>query len=192
MKRVAVADESPSSKNRRRIADRVEVDVGGKLFTTSVSTLTGSSAYFRRIFSDSWDSGEGVLFLDRDAEPFAFLLSYMRSGAVELASADSWLCKRIMLEAEYLGIDGLLEAIKATAHRHLHQEWSGTDSEAAAAFDAENGSLEDALASGVLPARFFGPAPVCGVGLLPYFVHVRDSDRGVRHSRGRGRRYNIQ
>lgn len=33
------------------LLDRVEVDVGGKLFTTSVSTLTRSSTYFRRMLS---------------------------------------------------------------------------------------------------------------------------------------------
>ena len=71
------------------------------------------------------------------------------ADVLELPSADSWLCKRVVLEAEYLGIERLIETVKATAHRHLHRGWRGTDSEAAAAFDAEHGGLDDAMRTGV-------------------------------------------
>lgn len=149
--------DTPGTVNKPRV-DRVVVDVGGTLFTTSASTLAGSSAYFQRIFSDRWDAGDSC-FLDRDPEPFAVLLSYMRSGLLKLPEADAALSCRVLHEAEFLGVDSLLVEVKAQAQRHLHAAWEGSDAEAAAAFDAEHGGLAESMRAGVLPARYFAAPP---------------------------------
>ena len=142
----------------RRLVDRVVVDVGGTRFCTSTSTLTASSSYFQRLFSDRWaSSSEDECFLDGDPEPFAILLSYMRRGHLDLPES---LAQRVLLEAEFLGVDSLLVEVKARAHRNLHPEFQdSSDANAAASFDAEHGGLRDALRSGVLPARYYAPPP---------------------------------
>ena len=70
---------------------------------------------------------------------------------------DPTLCARILLEAEFFGIDPLLHEVKAMAHRHMGGEEEDMVS-AAAAFDAEHhGTLADVLRAGILPSRFFAP-----------------------------------
>ena len=157
-----VASGSPATDDTtapvRRLVDRVVVDVGGTRFCTSTSTLTASSSYFQRLFSDRWaSSSEDECFLDGDPEPFAILLSYMRRGHLDLPES---LAQRVLLEAEFLGVDSLLVEVKARAHRNLHPEFQdSSDANAAASFDAEHGGLRDALRSGVLPARYYAPPP---------------------------------
>ena len=136
--------------------DRVVLDVGGTTFTTSKNTLTANSTYFKSIFGDNWSSDDDY-FLDRDPATFTLLLTYMRTGVVELPEHDESLARRVLLEAQFLGIDGFLTAVKAQAYRNLEAEdWEGTDADAATNFDAEHGGLEDALRKGLLPARFYG------------------------------------
>lgn len=139
--------------------DRVVLDVGGTMFTTSKNTLTMNSAYFQRIFGDNWSSDDDY-FLDRDPATFALLLTYMRTGVVELPEHDESLARRVLLEAQFLGVDGFLSAVKAQAYRNLAAEdWEGTDEDAATNFDAEHGGPEDALRKAKLPARFYGRVP---------------------------------
>jgi hypothetical protein len=143
-------------------SDRISLDVGGTLFKTTQGTLAGHSSYFRRMFSSgaSWAETDGgdVLFLDRDPDAFRNLLTYMRNGNLQsmLPRDDPTLCARILLEAEFFGIDPLLQEVKATARRHMGGEEDDMAS-AAAAFDAEHGALADALRAGILPSRFFAP-----------------------------------
>ena len=157
----------------RRLVDRVVVDVGGTRFCTSTSTLTASSSYFQRLFSDRWaSSSEDECFLDGDPEPFAILLSYMRRGHLDLPES---LAQRVLLEAEFLGVDSLLVEVKARAHRNLHPEFQdSSDANAAASFDAEHGGLRDALRSGVLPARYYAPPPE------PKVVQLFPAPEGLR------------
>jgi len=147
---------STTPATSRPRTDRVVVDVGGTLFTTSQSTLTASSSYFRMLFSGRWSSDESI-FLDRDPQAFAVLLCYMRNGDIDLSAESAALARRVLLDAEFLGVDGLLEEVKARAHHHLHDKWRGSDAEAATAFDEEHGDLREAFRAGVLPARYFGP-----------------------------------
>ena len=161
------AATTPATGSRPRLIDRINVDVGGTIFTTSVSTLTGASVYFQHMFSDRWqDQPQETLFLDRDPQPFAILLGYMRSGSLELPEADLSLSRRVLLEAEYLGCERLLVEVKATAMRNSRPDSSNDvipspsdDAEAAAEFDAKYGSLQQALRERVLPERYFGVAP---------------------------------
>ena len=163
----------------RRLVDRVVVDVGGTRFCTSTSTLTASSSYFQRLFSDRWaSSSEDECFLDGDPEPFAILLSYMRRGHLDLPDS---LAQRVLLEAEFLGVDSLLVEVKARAHRNLHPEFQdSSDANAAASFDAEHGGLRDALRSGVLPARYYAPPPKPPPPPEPKVVQLFPAPEGLR------------
>ena len=148
----------------------VTLNIGGTIFKSSASTLSSSSEYFSRLFSGMWTTGD-ELFLDRDAAPFEILLTFMRSGLIELCENDTSLWRRTVREADFFGMDGFLTAVKARTHRNgLSPSWAGTDAEAAAAFDAEHGSVEAALEEGVLPQRFFrrsGSPPLSCSGHLP-------------------------
>ena len=62
--------------------------------------------------------------------------------------------------AQYLGVDWLLEHVKGVAYTHTRDPTDEVDETEVphVEFDREHGGLDQALSSGVLPARFFGPA----------------------------------
>ena len=69
----------------------IKINVGGKIFQTTVSTLVNTSPYFRAFFSDKWQSindvknkdGNDILFLDKPSWCFELYLNWARSGATE-------------------------------------------------------------------------------------------------------------
>lgn len=96
--RVRMAPGSPSKRPR----DRVTLHVGGQTFVTSRTTLTSASSYFSRLLSTEWEHGEQgaePIFLDRDADAFCILLSYMRCGHATVLPEATELFARVMLDA---------------------------------------------------------------------------------------------
>ena len=107
-------DEEQAEARAARRTDRIVVDVGGTRFTTSASTLTSASEYFERLLSPRWCAEPPEeLFLDRDPEPFKILLTYMRTGLLELSKDNQSLARRVMVEAEFLGMQGFIDSVKA-------------------------------------------------------------------------------
>jgi len=107
-------DEEQAEPRATRRTDRIVVDVGGTRFTTSASTLTSASEYFERLLSPRWCAEPPEeLFLDRDPEPFKILLAYMRTGLLELSKDNQSLARRVMVEAEFLGMQGFIDSVKA-------------------------------------------------------------------------------
>ena len=163
------ADDSPAPKQPRHDAgatpatsarphNRIVLDVGGTRFVSSRSTLEGASTYFRSLLSRWDDDSAEPLFVDADADAFQVLLSYMRVGTVLLPRNDESLCARVLLLAEYLGMEQMLAKVKARTYRHLHPAAFHDDVQlSSAAFDEEVGNISDAIASSVLPERFFAP-----------------------------------
>ena len=148
-----------ASENRARTSDKVFVNVGGEVFQTTMCTLITNSEFFSRKFSTEWSSDtEDEIFLDRDADSFRVLLSCMRHRMALLPENDPLLCTRVLLEAQFLGVDWLLEHVKGVALKHMQDPDDEASECPANEFDQQHGSLEEALRSGVLPARFFGPA----------------------------------
>lgn len=97
---------------------RVILNVGGTNFTTSQTTLTSSSAYFESLFSAEWAQSRAGLdgediFIDQDPEVFRVLLSYMRLGKIKASE----LTTAVMLQAQFLGMDRLLQAVRVVARR---------------------------------------------------------------------------
>ena len=147
-------DEEQAEARAARRTDRIVVDVGGTRFATSASTLTSSSEYFERLLSPRWCAEPpDELFLDRDPEPFKILLTYMRTGLLELSKDDLSMARRVMIEAEFLGMVGLIDSVKAKAIKNTG--WEGTDVDAVKCF----GSFDAAIRNGILPASFFPPPP---------------------------------
>ena len=58
------------------------------------------------------------IFIDRDADTFAVLLSCMRSRAVLLPESDLALCTRVLYDAEFYGMQWLLNMVKVKTVRH--------------------------------------------------------------------------
>ena len=107
-------DEEQAEPRAARRTDRIVVDVGGTRFATSASTLTSASEYFERLLSPRWCAEPPEeLFLDRDPEPFKILLAYMRTGLLELSKDNQSLARRVMVEAEFLGMQGFIDSVKA-------------------------------------------------------------------------------
>ena len=102
----------------------------------------------------------------------------MRRGHLDLPES---LAQRVLLEAEFLGVDSLLVEVKARAHRNLHSGCQdSSDADAAASFDAEHGGLRDALRSGVLPARYYAPLPEPPPPPEPKVVQLFPAPEGMR------------
>ena len=182
--------EPAEAPAKRQKTDRVRLNVGGTIFETSVTTLTGGSSFFASMFS-RWDDNsnqdpEGI-FIDRDADAFRVLLSCMRHGAAVLPTLDRDLCARVLLDAQYLGVDGLLKSVKAVAWRHMNPlmftACKEDDAACAARFDQDCASIEAALREGILPARFFSavtqPRPKPRSFSVQVYGANTDDDTGV-------------
>ena len=107
-----------STRIRKHDAGHVVLNVGGTRFSTSITTLSNSSAYFESLFSHEWaesrDNGDGEeVFVDQDPEPFRVLLSYMRLGKVEASE----LTLPVLLQAKFFGMERLLAAVRYVARR---------------------------------------------------------------------------
>jgi len=152
-KRQATDVDLPAARSR---SDKVIINVGGTVFTTSVSTLTGSSSYFSTLFGGRWATvGDDEHFVDRDPGTFSLLLSYMRTGCVELPDGNESLARKVLLEAQFLGMDAFIASVKAQAYRNMMPvTWAGDDETAITSFDAKCGGLEAAISDRILPDRF--------------------------------------
>jgi hypothetical protein len=81
-------------KHKEAQEGRVELNVGGYRFETSVQTLrrmphTFIDAYFSDRYAQDVCS-DGSIFIDRDCEHFGHVLEYMRDGVVSVAEADTY------------------------------------------------------------------------------------------------------
>ena len=156
--------EAQQPKQRRVTNDRIEINVGGTVFTTTQATLVGNSEYFATMFSNVWrvdDDERPDIFIDRDADTFAVLLSCMRSRAVLLPESDLALCTRVLYDAEFYGMEWLLNMVKVkTVRRDMevyHNDELRDDEERVQAFNKRFASLQDAIEEGILPSGFFTP-----------------------------------
>jgi hypothetical protein len=151
---------TPATAGAAATRGRLVLDVGGSRFVSCRSTLEANSTYFRSLLSRWADenSVDDPIFIDADADAFQILLSYMRNSTILLPSADHGLCSRVLLCAEFLGLEQFLVSVKARAHANSHPEADAAEA-SAAAFDEEFGTLQQAIEAGVLPARYFAAVP---------------------------------
>ena len=120
------------------MSDRVTVNVGGRRFeTTSTTLLSCESSYFAALLGDTGrklsgrkrargDESESEaapreLFLDRDPSLFDVVLQFMRSGGALPAAVRVDLAKLedLRAEGEYLCFEGLVSACEAAAVAYL-------------------------------------------------------------------------
>jgi hypothetical protein len=89
LRREIVAMQTHAEKQQ----GRVELNIGGHRFQTSVQTLRRlPHTFFDAYFSGRYAQDvclDGSIFVDRDGEHFGHLLEYMRDGVVSVAEADA-------------------------------------------------------------------------------------------------------
>ena len=102
----------------------LKVNVGGAVFVTKRATLcVDSESMLAKMFDVDSPFGQletddnGHPFIDRDADTFKIILSYLRRGGrlVGTASLTEDLAERVKDDAEYFGLQGLV----ASLERHI-------------------------------------------------------------------------
>lgn len=97
--------------------DIITLNVGGKRYTTSLTTLTKiKDSMLGRMFNPDNLSllkrlDDGSVFIDRDGKIFRYILEYLRDGEIpNIKESDR---KRLAREANYYGLDGLVETFNS-------------------------------------------------------------------------------
>ncbi|EYC08543.1 hypothetical protein Y032_0065g3606 [Ancylostoma ceylanicum] len=99
--------EGPSSSSFS--SDRIRLNVGGKIFETTLSTLTKiQGTVLSTMVAERW-RGEGELFIDRDPTHFSKILNYLRDGDEFNIPLDRDACEELRREAQFYNLLGLAE-----------------------------------------------------------------------------------
>ena len=96
----------------------VKLDVGGHIYSTSLSTLTrDKSSMLAVMFSGRHKlvlSKENTFFIDRDGTHFRYILNYLRGDLhLDVFPDDETVLKEIQKEADYFQLTGLYEMIES-------------------------------------------------------------------------------
>src|SRR5690348_10297253 len=95
---------------------QIELDVGGKFFTTSITTLTKEpDSMLGRMFSGRFPikkNEKGRVFIDRDGAWFKLILEYLRDGQFYIPE-DEKEVKKLQREVDYYQLDGMTHAINS-------------------------------------------------------------------------------
>jgi len=147
--------------------NRIEIDVGNTRFSTARTTLISGSAYFQSLLSERWNAEENnePLFLDQEPAPFAILLTYMRTGLIQLPQSDFRLCELTFTLAEFLGMTSFLVEVKSTAKKRISHEtdFERNQESDATKFDELHGSLKASITKGILPRCYFAPCEILNI-----------------------------
>eukprot|EP01095_Lingulamoeba_sp_RSL-Kostka_P012166 TRINITY_DN477_c2_g1_i1.p1 TRINITY_DN477_c2_g1~~TRINITY_DN477_c2_g1_i1.p1 ORF type:complete len:288 (+),score=62.59 TRINITY_DN477_c2_g1_i1:35-865(+) len=95
---------------------RVKLDVGGKLFSTSMSTLLSQSdTFFSKLFSGDFDimyQEDGSIFIDRDPIVFRYILNFLRGYCFDIESVSTQDLNWLYEDAKFYQIKKLEEKIE--------------------------------------------------------------------------------
>lgn len=102
----------------------VHLDIGGKIFKTTVGTLTANhDSFFSQMFTNTWkEAHQETVFVDRDHECFPLILSYLRSRrlCVDEDTKDSYL-KQALVESDFYGLMDLSDMITVELEQRLQR-----------------------------------------------------------------------
>ena len=98
----------------------IDLNVGGHIYTTSLSTLTKYphsmlGVMFSGRIPVARDS-KGNFFIDRDGQTFRFILNFLRSSKLRVPS-DPQDREQLIEEADFYQIEPLIDAIKASPRK---------------------------------------------------------------------------
>jgi len=95
--------------------DKIQLDVGGKIFATSRYTLTnGRSEFFTKLFTGDGNklkTEEGTYFIDRNPSTFGFILDYLRGNELDTFELSTKEFKQLQSDVSFFGIKELFDSI---------------------------------------------------------------------------------
>ena len=91
--------------------------VGGTEFLATRATLENAGGFFSSLFSSSYAPCGGRILIDRDAEAFPYILSYLRTLENFEAPSCPRLLRILKREADFFGLDGLRALLARPTHR---------------------------------------------------------------------------
>jgi hypothetical protein len=100
--------------------ERIELDIGGKVFATTKSTLLRCSDSFFSSFVNRWN-GSSRLFVDRSPAVFALVLDFLRGEpppAELLSEVEVW---RLLKDADFYSLPSLRNWVES-----VHWTWQQT------------------------------------------------------------------
>lgn len=102
---------SPGPQSKKLFPENIELNVGGKYYSTSVFTLTRvKDSLLGRIFGGKQNTldkdANGKYFIDRDGDLFRYILDYLRSLKLHLPE-DFKEVERLKIEAEYYELNDM-------------------------------------------------------------------------------------
>jgi len=99
--------ETKMKENVAKAKTKVTLNVGGKKFATSKSTLTSQKdSYFDAMISSGhWEPDEdGEYFIDRDPKFFQTIINFLRNGTINLKEWNQDDLERLKIELDYYQI----------------------------------------------------------------------------------------
>lgn len=110
--------ETPSEIGGGGGRQRVNLNVGGHKFSTTISTLTRETdSMLARMFSDDWRNKDecknGECFIDRDGQHFHYILNYLRDGPSVYLPENVITLNELCREAEFYQLEGLSTLLKS-------------------------------------------------------------------------------
>jgi hypothetical protein len=90
----------------------VQINVGGKIFMTKLSTLLNvkGSLFEKIILSQFYDKGEEIFF-DRSPRMFNYILNFMRYRYLNFSNFTNKELLDLRIEADYYGINKIIDRI---------------------------------------------------------------------------------
>jgi len=175
------------------VKSTVCLNVGGRVFKVAIATLQlAGGPYLNALLSNNWKDAEeeGEFFIDRDSDSFAVILSFLRSGCklLKIDEGDKKLFSSVLLDAEFFGIDSLLNFVKLTCFKNMGQYRFFSppkplkDAEMIEKFDKEFKTINDLLNSRQFPSCFFKKFAynrIISVETLPSDAYVEIYNRGT-------------
>eukprot|EP01124_Arcella_intermedia_P025521 TRINITY_DN4576_c0_g1_i1.p1 TRINITY_DN4576_c0_g1~~TRINITY_DN4576_c0_g1_i1.p1 ORF type:complete len:297 (-),score=65.85 TRINITY_DN4576_c0_g1_i1:11-901(-) len=95
--------ENKMKENASKAKSKVILDIGGKRFATSKSTLLNiKGSYFYTMLSSSWKpDDDGTYFIDRNPKLFDRILDYMRTGELNISDLGEYEMKKLQKDLDY-------------------------------------------------------------------------------------------
>eukprot|EP01105_Mastigella_eilhardi_P000680 TRINITY_DN1081_c2_g1_i1.p1 TRINITY_DN1081_c2_g1~~TRINITY_DN1081_c2_g1_i1.p1 ORF type:complete len:386 (+),score=76.94 TRINITY_DN1081_c2_g1_i1:138-1160(+) len=118
--RVALEKERVQFEDAKRriamvhFASTVKLDVGGRIFRTSLATLTKETSMLSQMFSGSGFKVEkdedGSYFIDRSGKHFDTILNYLRTGVL-VKPTDPAALEELKIEADFYQLESLIKLL---------------------------------------------------------------------------------
>jgi len=91
---------------------KIKLDVGGKIFCTSIATLSKETSMLSAMFSGQFplEPGEdGSFFIDRNPKCFGLVLDHLRNGGTEFSLLSQEKIEGLRVEADFYQIPSLIQ-----------------------------------------------------------------------------------